>query len=105
MAAVAAHLPVLAPAQVVAPRALRAQLPRRALLLLLLAKAHLPVPEARSVVVGQAHLVVLARRVVPVPPVLAALPVRADLVVERAVLVQLLPSRQSFSATRARSSR
>jgi hypothetical protein len=51
-----AHLPVLALAQV-ARRAHRVQLPllRR---LPVLAKAHLPVPAVRSVVVGLAHLVV-----------------------------------------------
>ena len=99
--AVLAHRAVLVLAQVVARRV---QLPRLALLLLLLARAHLPVPERRPVVVGQAHLVVSARLVVLVPLVLAAVPVLADLVVEPAVPVQLLLSRQSFSATRARSS-
>ena len=85
-----AHLPVLALAQVVARRV---QLPLLArLLLLLLAKAHLPVP----VVVGLA---------LPVLLVLAGLPVLAHLVVEPAGPVeQLLLSRQSFSAARARSS-
>ena len=76
-----AHLPVLALAQVVARRAHRVQLP-------LLAR--LPV-------------LVKARLLVLVPPVLAGLPVLADLVVEREVLLHLL-SRRSFSAARARSS-
>ena len=89
-----AHLPVLALAQVVARRAHRVQLPRLALLLLLSAKAHLPVPAVRPVVVALAVLVLL---------VLAGLPVLADLVVEPEVLLHL-PSRQSFSAARARSS-
>ena len=64
MAAVAAHLPVLAPAQVVAPRARRAQLPLPALLRLLLVRAArlpvlalLPVGAARALL---AHLVVAA---------------------------------------------
>ena len=85
-----AHLPVLALAQVVARRARRrahrVQLPLLALLLLLLllAKAPLLVP----VVVG-----------------LAELPVAAHLVVEpQGPVEQLLLSRQSFSAARARSS-
>ena len=76
-----AHLPVLALAQVVGRRAHRVQLPLLARLPVL-AKAHLPVL---------------------VPPVLAGLPVLADLVVEPEVLRHLL-SRQSFSAARARSS-
>ena len=83
-----AHLPVLAP--VAARPALRGRLPLLALLLLLLAKAHLPV----LVVVASAVLVLL---------VLAGLPVLADLVVEREVLLHLR-SRRSFSAARARSS-
>jgi len=77
-----AHLPVLALAQVVARRAHRVQLP-------LLAR--LPV-------------LVKARLLVLVPPVLAGLPVLADRVVEPAGPEQLLLSRQSFSAARARSS-
>jgi hypothetical protein len=77
-----AHLPVLALAQVVARRAHRVQLP---LLRRLPAKAHLPVPALRSVVVG-----------------LAQLPVVAHVVVEPAVPVERL-SRQSFSAAMARS--
>ena len=81
-----AHLPVLA----LARRAHRVQLPRLALLLLLLAKAPLLVP----VVVALAVRVLL---------VLAGLLVLADLVVEPEVLRHLL-SRQSFSAARARSS-
>jgi hypothetical protein len=76
-----AHLPVLALAQVVARRAHRVQLPLPALLLLLLAKAHLPVPAVRPVVVALAVLVV-----------------------EPVVPLQLLLSRQSCSAARARSS-
>ena len=87
-----AHLPVLALAQVVARRAHRVQLPRLALLLLLLAKAHLPVV---PVVVALAVLVLLA---------LAGLPVLGDLVVAPAVPLQRLLSRQSFSAARVRSS-
>ena len=85
-----AHLPVLAPAPVAARPALRGRLRLLALLLLLLAKAHLPV----LVVVASAVLVLL---------VLAGLPVLADLVVEREVLLHLR-SRRSFSAARARSS-
>ena len=80
-----AHLPVLAVlalAQVVARRAHRVQLPRLALLLLLLAKAHLPVPAVRPVVVA-----------------LAQVPVVAGLVV--ALAVRLL-NRQWFSAATAR---
>ena len=76
-----AHLPVLALAQVVAGRAHRVQLPRLALLLLLLAKAHLPVPAVRPVVVALAVLVV-----------------------EPEVLQQHLRSRRSFSAARERTS-
>ena len=79
-----AHLPVLALAQAVARparRAHRVQLPLVALLLLLLPKVHLPVPAVGSVVVALAVLVV-----------------------EPAVALQLLLSRQSFSAARARSS-
>ena len=67
VAAVAAHLPVLAPAQVVAPRARRAQLPLPALLRLLLVRAArlpvlalLPVGAARALL---AHLVVVAAAV------------------------------------------
>ena len=78
-----AHLPVLALAQVAARRAHRVQLP---LLPRLPAKAHLPVPALRSVVVG-----------------LAQVPVVAHLVVEPVVAVERL-SRQSFSAAMARSS-
>ena len=86
-----AHLPVLA------RQAHRVQLPLLARLPVL-AKAHLPVPALRSVVVDLAHLLVL------VPPVLAGLPVLAHRVVEPAGPEQLLLSRQSFSAARARSS-
>jgi hypothetical protein len=78
-----AHLPVLALAQVVAHRV---QLLRLALLLLLSAKAHLPVPAVRSGVVAQAVLV--ARR-----------PVVAGLVVVPAVRRL---NRQWFSAALAR---
>jgi hypothetical protein len=74
-----AHLPVLVLAQVVARRGRRVQLPRLALLLLLSARARLPVPAVRPVVVAL-----------------------ADLVVEPAVLLQHLLSRQSFSAAMAR---
>ena len=77
-----AHLPVLALAQVVARRAHRVQLPLL----------------ARLPVLAKAHLRVL------VPLVLARLPVVAPLVVEPALPVELLLSRQSFSAARARSS-
>ena len=80
-----AHLPVLALAPVLARRAHQVQLPLLARLPLL-AKAHLPVPALRSVVVG-----------------LAQLPVVAHLVVEPEAPVHLL-SRQSFSAAMARSS-
>ena len=80
VADLAAHLPVLALAQVVA-RAHRVQLPLPALLLLLLAKAHLPVPAVEPVVVALAVLEV-----------------------EPEVLLQHLLSRPSFSAARARSS-
>ena len=69
-----AHLPVRA------RRAHRVQLPLLARLPVL-AKAHLPVPELRSVVVGLV----------------------APLVVEPAVPLELLLSRQSFSAAMARS--
>jgi hypothetical protein len=75
-----AHLPVLALAQVVARRAHQVQLPLLARLPVL-AKAHLPVPALRSVVVGLV----------------------AHLVVEPAVPLELLLSRQSFSAAMARS--
>ena len=75
-----AHLPVLALAQVVARRAQR-PLWRR---LPVLARAHRPV---------RADLVVLAR-----------VPVVAHLVVAQAVPLQLLLSRQLFSAAMARSS-
>ena len=81
-----AHLPVLALAQAVARRAHRGQLPLLARLPVL-AKAHLRVPALRSVVVD-----------------LAQLPVVVHLVVEPAAPLQLLLSRQSFSAARARSS-
>ena len=81
------HLPVLALAQVLWRRVQLPLLARR--LLLLLARAHLPVP----VVVALA---------VPVLLVLAGLPVLADLVVAPEVLLHLL-SRQSFSAAMARS--
>ena len=74
-----AHLPALA--QVVARRAHRVQLPLLARLPVL-AKAHLPVPALRSVVVGLAHLVVEPA----------------------GALEQRLLSRQSCSAARARSS-
>ena len=76
-----AHLPVLALAQVVARRPHRVRLPLVALLLWLLPKVHLPVPAEGSVVVAPAVLVV-----------------------EPAVALQHLLSRQSFSAARARSS-
>ena len=78
-----AHLAVLALAQVPARRAHRVQRPRLALLLSLLAKAaaHLPVPAVAQ----------------------AALPDLVVLVVApAAVLLQLLLSRQSFSAAMAR---
>jgi hypothetical protein len=76
-----AHPPVLALAQVVARLVHRVPLPLLARLPVL-AKAHLPVPERRSVVVGLV----------------------AHLVVEPAVPLQLLLSRQSFSAAMASSS-
>ena len=82
-----ADLPVLALAQVVAHRV---RLPLAALLLWLLAKAHLAVLAVRSVVV----VLVLA-----VP---AALPVLARLVVERAAPVQQLLNRRSSPAAMAR---
>ena len=79
-----AHLAVLAPAQVVALRARRVHRVPLPLLarLLLLAKAHLPVPALVQVVVGLAHRGV-----------------------EPAVLLDLLSrhSRQLFSAAMARS--
>ena len=78
-----AHLPVLALAQVVVRRAHRVPLPLLARWPVL-AKAPLPVPAVRPVVVA---LAVLAR------------PVVADLVVVPAVR---LLSRQSFSAAMAR---
>ena len=86
-----AHLPVPALVQVAARRAHPVQPPQLALLLLLLAKAHLRVP----VVVASAVLVLL---------VLAGLPVLADLVVVEPEVLLHLRNRQSFSATRARSS-
>jgi hypothetical protein len=82
-----AYLPVLAH---------RVQLPLLARLPVL-AKAHLPAPALRSVVVDLAHLLVL------VPLVLARVPVVGHLVVEPEVLLHLR-SRQSFSAAMARSS-
>ena len=72
-----AHLPVLAPAQVAARRAPPVQLPLLARLLLLLARAHLRVPVALA----------LAVRVLPV---LAGLPVLADVEVEPEVLLHPL---------------
>ena len=72
--------------------------------------AHLPVLARRAHRVQLpllARLPVLAKAPLPVlvPPVLAGLPVLAHLVVEPAGPVeQLLLSRQSFSAARARSS-
>jgi hypothetical protein len=88
-----AHLPVPALAQVAARRAHPVQPPQLALLRLLLVRVPLPVRVA----------VVLAVRAFLVLAVLVGLPVLADLVVEPEVLLHLL-SRQSFSATRARSS-
>ena len=82
-----ADLPFLALAQVVAHRV---RLPLVALLLWLLAKAHLAVPAVRSVVV------------VLVLVVLAGVPVLARLVVEPAVPVQQLLSSRSSSAAMAR---
>ena len=82
-----ADLPVLALAQAVAHRV---QLPLVALLLWLLAKAHLALPAVRSVVVVLALVV------------LAAVPVLARLVVEPAVPVQQLLSRRSSSAATAK---
>ena len=82
-----ADLPVLALARVVAHRV---PLPLVALLLWLLAKAHLAVPAVRSVVV------------VLVLVVLAGVPVLERLVVEPAVPVQRLLSSRSSSAAMAK---
>jgi len=84
-----ADRPVLALVQVVARRAPQVQLPLPALLLSLLAKAHLPAPAVRPVVVALAVLVLV---------------VLVHLVVEPEVLQQHLLSRQSFSAARERTS-
>ena len=88
-----AHLQVLALVQVVARRAHPVPLPRLALLLWLLARAHLPVQARGPVEVAQAVLV----RVV-----LAGAPVRAQLVVAPAVPVQQRLSRRCSSAAMAR---
>ena len=57
----------------------------------------------RPAVLVPAPLAVLVQRPVPADPLLAERPVLAHLVLEPAVPVELLLSRQSFSAAMARS--
>jgi hypothetical protein len=65
-----------------------------------------PVPAdllLRLAVLVPVHLAVLVHRPVPADPLLEGRPVLAHLVLEAAVPVELLLSRQSFSAAMARS--